>query len=122
MDLQEFALVYPHFLITGEGIFPNIHLPWNFRELVPEFYASGGKERIEQYKNNLQKRLQEAGTPLDINLNWHDTCGLKNISVGVHGGLDLEGNLAIFQEHNLGWTNGFYAAFIAMEYVKELLK
>jgi hypothetical protein len=47
---------------------------------------------------------------------------LRNISVGVQGGFDLNDSpLPHFQEHNLGGGNGFYAMAVALEYMRELL-
>jgi hypothetical protein len=57
-----------------------------------------------------------------IDLRWDDKRGLVNISVGIHGGLDLPNDGIIFQEHNLSGENGVVAGFIAMKYVSELLK
>ena len=122
MDSQQAP--YPRFTLVPErGIIPDIGLPRNFRELVSRFYANGGKKRVERYVAGLQQMLKVSGNSLEIKLNWHDTDGLCNISVGTQGGLDLQDDHSpYFQEHNLGWYNGFFAAFVAMEYVLELTR
>lgn len=123
MDGQEVLRVYPRFILGGDGIFPAINLPANFRELVPKFYAGGGREHVEQYVDELAKILEKSQRLNNFRLNWTETEGLRNISIGVHGGLDLEdSSWPHFQTHNLGWHNGFYAAFVAIEYVRELLR
>ena len=86
-------------------------------------YKYKGTEEVERYKEGLVDLLKNDGKPIDIGLAWNDENGLINISVGVHGGLDLDDSiLPKFQEHNLGGTNGMYAAAIATKYVYELLK
>lgn len=125
MDEREFSRIYPRVLVVPErGLFPVVNLPEDFRVRVRKFYADKGRERVEEYTNNLRSLLRGSGNSIDIRLNWHETDGLRNISVGVHGGFDLtdEDSWPHFQEHNLGWTNGFYAAAIALEYVRELIK
>jgi len=116
-------ITYPTFsIVERRGIIPNIPLPEDYEALVPRFYEEGRRETVEKYKTKLEKLLEERGTPLDIRLQWDERRGLTNISVGTQGGLDLNDLNGTFQEHNLGWTNGFMAGFIAMKYVSELLK
>lgn len=119
-------ILYPTFnIIEGKGLIPQINLPDNFRERVKKFYVQGRKEDIEAYTKDLEKIIKSTKFEVDMGLLWHEQDGLTNISVGVHGGLDLNYDnprKPHFQEHNLGWTNGFLAAAIATKYVSELLK
>lgn len=117
-------MLYPTFtIVSGRGIIPCIRLPRNFRDLVPVFYREGRKDNIGRYVDELQKVFSGGSYSPDVKLNWDDTLGLRNISVDVHGGLDLSlDGWPSFQEHNLGGQNGFVAASIAMEYISELLK
>jgi hypothetical protein len=118
-----FSMLYPTFQVSAEGrIVPNIHLPENFRELVPKFYAQKRKGNVEQLVTDIRERQERAHMPLDIKLKWHPEDGLTNISVG-HGGLDLiEDGMPSFQEHNLDGASSLIAAAIAQGYVSELLK
>lgn len=125
MNEQEVSMLYPTFLIVPtKGIIPNINLPENFRGLVPKFYAQKRKQDVEDYTQDLREMLKTGRRLSDIRLQWHLEDGLTNISVGTHGGLDLEvkAGMPCFQEHNLGWDNGFIAVCIATKYVSELLK
>ena len=96
----------------------------DFESRISSFYREGRRETVEEYKGKLEKLLEERGTPLGTRLQWDDERGLTNISVGAQGGLDLNdlSGLPFFQEHNLGWTNGWIASAIAMKYISELLK
>ena len=125
MDEAELAMLYPTFtLVEGRGIIPNINLPRNFKDLVQKFYAEKRKSIVEEYARDAEEMLRIRGEPLEIRLQWHPEEGLTNISVGTQGGLYLEGGMGMpnFQEHNLGWDNGFVAACVATKYISELLK
>ena len=118
-------MTYPTFtIVRDKGLIPNIHLPEDYKERVRKFYDQGRKEEVEQYKSELEKLLRDGENSMGIRLRWDEQKGLTNIGVGIHGGLDLLDlyGEASFQEHNLGWTNGFIAAAIATKYVSELLK
>lgn len=116
--------LYPTFqFIESRGQFlPNIHLPDNYREIVPLFYEEGRKESVEEYAKTLEEKYLKG--ELEIKLLWDEQDGLTNISVGPSGGLDLEdrGRSAYYQEHNLGTRTGIASGFIAMFYISELLK
>lgn len=124
MNEQELSMFYPTFMLSPErGIIPNINLPRNFREIVPKFYAQKRKQDVEDYTQEIRDILKTGRRELEIKLQWHPEDGLTNISV-AHGGLDLEvgSRMPHFQEHNLGWDNGFIAACVATKYLSELLK
>ena len=90
------------------------------KELVQRFYKQERKKDVEEYAKTVQEKFLK--NTLNVKLYWSQLEGLVNISIG-HGGLDLESRgVPGFQEHNLGWTNGFIAGAIAQEYVWELLK
>lgn len=117
-------MLYPTFeIVEGIGLIPNIYLPDNFKELVPKFYEQGRKEEIEKYKSGLEKILKSPTSETEIILNWDNTLGLKNIKVGIHGGLDLNDSiLTHFEAHNLSTKTSMVAGSIAMKYISELLK
>jgi hypothetical protein len=121
MDFMTYPTVS---IVEGRGLIPNISLPIEFERLVSSFYREGRRETVERYREGIEKLLKERGKPLDIRLQWDERKGLTNISVGAQGGLELNdlGGVPFFQEHNLGWRNGWMAGFIAMKYVSELLK
>lgn len=123
---QPVWMIYPTFLVSSEkGIIPNIPLPADYKERVPKFYKKGRKKIVEEYVDGLERMLARSKLTEapEIRLRWDQNLGLTNISIGVHGGLDLNDDyLPHFQEHNLGGEYGFFAAFIAMQYVSELLK
>ena len=110
---------YPCWDDCGErGFIPNITLPENFEELVPDFHKNERRKTVEDYA----KKVSEA-TGYEIRLNWSERRGLENISVGTQGGLDLqESGWTSFQEHNLSTGNGFAAGMVALFYIRELLK
>jgi hypothetical protein len=111
---------YPTFTpVEGRGLIPTIRLPKDYKELISGFYRQGRKEIIEEFVDQV-RNLSE----LDIMLQWDNCLGLTNISIGIHGGLDLSDDpgVPVFQEHNLGGTSCLEVAAIAQEYVAELLK
>ena len=119
------SMLYPTYVfVEGRGLLPNVRLPRNFRQLVPKFYEERRREGVEEFANNVGAGYLKSGKPLDIRLNWDDTRGLTNLSLGIHAGLDLEDNFGwpSFQEHNLGGDISFVAAAIAQKYVSELIK
>ncbi len=127
-DLPLF-LFYPSLdLIFDEReklILPNIRLPPDYRERVPIFYERKGKEKIEEYMSNLMGAFKDISAfQADMRLNWTEDQGLRNIRVGIHGGLDLseERSSPRFEGHNLEWLNAIPPFFIATTYVRELLK
>jgi hypothetical protein len=127
MDKNELAMIYPTFqIIEDRGIIPRVYLPRDYKERVKRFYEQKRQEEIAQYVNELEKMLaQESIVKVnpDIKLQWDDTNGLINISIGYPGGFDLIDNgCAHFQEHNLSTKSALTAACIATKYVSELLK
>ena len=117
------SILYPTFeIIENKGILPHIHLPRNFKELVPKFYQEKIKEILEDYAGNLENFLKETPFNSSIKLQWNKKNGLTNINVGS-AGLDLSQiGIPKFVEHNLGTYNAIPAGIIAMKYVSELLK
>lgn len=116
---------YPEFILANErGILPHIKLPENFREIVPRFYEQGRKQIVERYVDGLGQFIHQLRLRDTPRLNWDSELGLRNISVGIHGGLDLNEGFGgpCFQEHNLGTCSGYIAGIIAMKYILELLK
>lgn len=90
----------------------------NYKERVSQFYASGGKRRLEEYvrgvENNFNLRIKSLG--------WDEDEGLTNITLSSSIGLDLGDGRYIF--HNLEDTDlpGAKVMFeIAKKYI-ELLK
>jgi len=111
---------YPFFRIGPEDrIIPDIELPDNCRDLIRSFYAANRQRTVEYHRQELEKIVG-----YDLLLKWDEQLGLTNISVGVHGGLDLDAETIPwhFQEHNLSGLNSLIAAAIATKYVSELLK
>ncbi len=124
MNSQELSIFYPRFIASKQrGIIPHIPLPRNYLELVPKFREQRRKEEIDRYQSEIEEILSQRNIVLPISLTWNEKHGLTNISVGSNGGLDLSESRTrpCFEEHNLGWTNGFIAASIATKYVSELL-
>ena len=118
------ALEYPTFLISGNQIFPNIFLPEGWERIVPLFYEQGREKTITDYVISLKSYIKNQSITSDypnIRLNWHPKDGLVNITIGTHGGLDLNDRRDAFTQHNLGGQNGIYAGFVAMKYISELL-
>ena len=117
-------MLYPTYeVLIDHGIIPNIRLPEDFKELVTNFYDQERKADVVSYSIELEKILGNSRIKPGIRLAWHDTLGLTNISVGTHGGLDLnESSCPRFREHNLGGINGVAAGMVATKYVSELLK
>ena len=81
--------------------FPNITLPVNYKELIPNFYKQERKDVIEKYAKSIEEKLFKN---LEIRLKWDDEKGLTNIGIGPSGGLDLSEQFGYphFAEHNLG--------------------
>jgi hypothetical protein len=121
-------MYYPQlsFLADGRAI-PSVPLPPDYLERIPLFYQQGRRKIVEDYVTKagvyIQNRRIVKSAP-DIRLNWNEKTGLTNISMGAHGGFDLNDDrtIAKFQEHNLGGDDGIIAMTIAMAYVIELLK
>ncbi len=133
MSDQEIPLwyFYPSLQIfNNEGdnhklILPEVILPNNYKTLVPEFYRGKGRKTIEEYTKNLESIFAKTGgLNSEIRLNWSVKQGLRNISIGIHGGFDVDESEGFthFREHNLGYLNGIPPFLIATAYVKELLK
>lgn len=119
------SILYPYFQIIEQRgqLIPSINLPENYKELVKTFYAEKGRESIEKYVEDLKRIIKGSSLETDINLQWDKETGLRNISVGPSGGLDLnEGGWPSFQEHNLGTKTSFVAGAVAQKYISELLK
>ena len=115
-------MLYPTMeIVPGRGFIPKVTLPRNFKELVPKFYEQERKRTVEDYIKNL-KETDLSKT--EIRTQWEEKRGLVNISLGTHGGFDLNDRTGHphFQEHNLGGTNSYIAMAIATKYVSELLK
>ena len=116
-------MLYPHInFIEDRGFIPNVHLPMDFEQRVPRFYAGGGRETLETYSNQL--REQFAFSPeIQPRLLWDDKRGLTSIKVSSNAGLDLnERGVPNFQEHNMGGMMSLDGYAIATRYVKELLR
>lgn len=119
------SMHYPHFTIRQDNgeINPEIWLPKDWGRLVPLFNEQGRVKDIEEYAQDLSNILKRSGKLSDIRLSWNEGL-LRHIAIGVHGGLDLEvkRDSARYLPHNLGWENGFYTAFVAMEYCRQLIQ
>ncbi len=118
-------MLYPTFIIHEErGLIPNLYLPINFKEdYIPRFNEKKKKEVVEKYSADLERVLHQTNLKTDIKLQWDKLTGLTNISLGIHGGLDLDlDDIPCFREHNLGIYNSFVGAAIAMKYISDLLK
>ncbi len=121
-------ILYPTLeLDKDKTVLPKVNLPMNYKEIVPKFYAQKGKEKIENYVKGLEKisedLLEIEIDEGDIRLNWDERVGLRNISLGIHPGFDLnESGLPHFEEHNLGWRYSILAYMITTKYISELLK
>lgn len=120
------SMIYPTFELDKErGFLPRVCLPRNFKELVPVFYGRGGREKFEKYVRDFEKLCRESSfaSELEVRLNWDEKEGLRNISLGIHAGFDLnDSGWPNFQEHNLGMHYSLIAGAIAQKYVSELLK
>lgn len=113
---------YPTFeFVENRGHwFPNINLPLNYKELVPNFYKQKRKNKIEEYTKLIEEKF--AMNKLEIRLQWDDEEGLRNIDFGSSG-LDLnEQTAAHFCEHNLNTITSLMSGMIAMKYISELYK
>ena len=127
MDRQDpkyMYMYYPYFEIGKDGIIPHVTLPPDYLELVPGFYKSNGVAEIERYKDEIAEGLRRANV-LEVrrDLNWDSRKGLRNISLGTHGGYDLdESGWHSFCPHNLSTRNSIPAFCIATRYISELLK
>lgn len=109
--------LYPRFGVSSQNeIFPHVPVPTNYRDLVSKFYESKGKERVEELTSILKKV-----TRLDIQLRWHQTHGLTNISTSTPSGMDLDERECEFVPHNMAGLQSLAAGAIAMEYVRQLL-
>lgn len=119
-------MTYPHFDVSAvHGLLPSVGLPHDYLLLVPKFFKSDGIENISRYTCEVQNAFKEASIlDVQVELNWDDSRGLKNISIGTHGGYDLDDRerWPSFVTHNLSVRNGFLAFCIATQYVLELLK
>jgi len=111
---------YPRVGVSGDDrLFAHVPVPTNYQELYQEFTAQGRESELERYVGEI-KRI----TGRDIRLTWHETFGLKNISVGSSTGFDLDpdGRPPAFAEHNHGGVNTLVALAVAQEYVRQLLQ
>lgn len=114
---------------SGQGIYPNIPLPRDYKQLVKGFEESGGIKIIEDFAREVdefasKQTLVKVSSEPFIRLKW-DGGLLKHIGLGTHGGLDLEitdSRRAVYLTHNLGGLNGIYGAMIAINYISELMK
>ncbi len=117
-------MLYPTFeFVESRGQwFPNIHLPKDYRQLVPEFYRQGRKDTVTRYAKTVEETVLK--NELEIKLKWDEKEGLTNISVGPSGGFDLsdESGFPHFSEHNLGTRTSLASGLVTMKYVSELLK
>ena len=127
------------FSINPLGIFPQIPLPEDYRNLVSKFEEQNRMKDIEDFArgmNEFMKDIEDFARGIDeftsgqipatfplIRLRWESGL-LRNIGFGAHGGLDLEeqGRRAVYVAHNLGGLNGIYLALVAINYVSELTK
>ena len=120
-------MFFPNFISGEGGIYPNIPLPRDYKNLIEKFKESGRVKVVEDFAREVDefasKQSHVQGETNYIRLGW-DGGLLKHIGLGIHGGLDLEerGNRAVYQTHNLGGLNGIYGAMIAINYVSELMK
>jgi len=119
-------IIYPTFeIVEGRGLIPRILLPPDFRERIPRFYAQKREITIAAYAKELEELRKLERKEIPIRLQWDNILGLTNISLGIHGGLDLYsegGSWPCFQEHNLSTGNGFIGFCVASKYISELLK
>jgi len=124
LDPKYLYMYYPYFEIGKDGIMPHVTLPPDYLSLVPGFYRGKGREGIESYKDGIVEEFRRANVlEVRIDLNWDTNKGLRNISLGTHGGYDLdEQGWHSFCPHNLSTRNGLPAFCIATRYVSELLK
>jgi hypothetical protein len=117
-------IYYPDYVIGDDSITPDIRLPPDYEEKLPEFYEREGKEKIEDAARALERSLDKLVRPdSKILLNWDDKKGLVNIAVNEAHSLDLnDDDLPAFQPTNM--ENVLYAHFagiIAMKYIRKLL-
>jgi len=118
MESETIQGIYPRCGISAEGrLFPHVELPKDYRNRVPGFYKSGGKERVEEIVEKIRNSQE-----MDIKLRWCEELGLTNISLGTHFGFDLDEIIGSFQEHNLDGKFSLAALAIAVTYVNELLR
>ena len=114
-------MFYPSFSV-GERVTPEVPLPRDYQTLLKRFYEQDRKKEIEYFVCELRK----VSSDIEIRLKWDEKniLGLTNISLGVHGGFDLqvEERIAYFQEHNLHGRTSYLAVAIALNYVRELVK
>lgn len=114
--------IYPSFQWVEQrgAIFLNARLPKNYQERVPEFYKSGGKEKLEELAKNISESMEDILGILGIKLRWDNQKGLAGISIGPSGAIYLE--RFSFTEHNLGTKTSLMAGAIIINYIHELLK
>jgi len=115
-------MLYPTFeFIENRGWFPNINLPENYKELVPNFYKQKRKNTVEKYAKMVEEKFIGK---LEIKLKWDKEEGLTNIDIGgIGAGLDLSEQFSPhFCEHNLNTKTSLMTGMIAMKYISELYK
>ena len=118
----------PSFVKGEGGIFPNISLPRDYKNLILEFEKQNRIQIIEDFSRKVnefasRQTIEKMMTEQFIKLKW-DGGLLRHMGIGIHGGLDLEEGKyrAVYQTHNLGGLNGFYGAMVAINYIFELVK
>ena len=122
-------MLYPHFQLHERDrdwtVSPVLNLPQDYEERVPMFYQQGRRRFVEDYTDKWRKLCEMGNLGVtDLRLNWDKKLCLRNINLSTHAGLDLNtrDSFPHFQEHNLGISNAFVGAAIAIKYISELLK
>ena len=118
------SMLYPSInLHERKGIIPIVRLPLDYLDFVPDFYKRGGREKIEELTKFIEKSFTERKIfDGELRLKWDDKSGLTHISIGVHGGFDLNEDEFMFQEHNLDGMSSIPAYVISTSYIHELLR
>ncbi|MFA5070983.1 MAG: hypothetical protein WC511_01265 [Candidatus Pacearchaeota archaeon] len=114
-------ITYPSFQwVEPRGaFFLNAQLPRNYEKIIPKFYESNGKEKLEDIANKISNSMETVFGKDEIKLQWDETKGLTQISIGLSGGAYLE--RYSFIEHNLGTKTTFMTGAIIINYINELL-
>jgi hypothetical protein len=100
--------------------FPFCRIYFNLQDYIKKvenFYLNGGREKVEEYRIEIEKRFG-----LEIrHLNWHDEMGLDSIALSLNIGFDLDRGRYVL--HNLydSKSSGGQAMFeITKKYVELL--